>query len=522
MLAYSFEDNDIELTLLADLASIKENEYVAQNSEYVVHRILLLTFSITVIILIVLTVLLRPVFSAINSLMNIIAELGEDYPEFTGISQVEVMAKFIEQSLPKKIKYLIYYDELTGLPNRKMFKSLYRTFTNSNSTFVIMLMDIKNFKGINDSCGDEIGDKVLIDIGEKLTSALSGTDGTVVRYSGDEFIIIVNNEQVGNNIGEFFENEIFPKFEEPFIYPDKKPLQISFNSVAILSPLECGSEDDMITKIYVMLRKCKELNTSRLLLFNNAVYSIYVNEERIKASLKGAIEDEEFVVNYQPIVDGNKKVHKAEALIRWFSKDLGFIPPDKFISVAEQTRLIINLGDWIIERVAKDLKTLFERGCPVQISINISPIQIMEDDFVIKAKGIFDKYGIEYNYICFEITESILLEDRGVVKQNIVALKALGIQLALDDFGTGYSSFSYLKEYNLDIIKIDKVFVDNASDKEFAIIDGISRISNALGMQMVLEGIETQDQFDGLQKFGLIQGYYFSKPVIWNEFIKFL
>ncbi|OON91294.1 MAG: hypothetical protein ATN33_01485 [Epulopiscium sp. Nele67-Bin001] len=522
MLAYSFEDNDIELTLLADLASIKENEYVAQNSEYVVHRILLLTFSITVIILIVLAVLLRPVFSAINSLMNIIAELGEDYPEFTGISQVEVMAKFIEQSLPKKIKYLIYYDELTGLPNRKMFKSLYRTFTNSNSTFVIMLMDIKNFKGINDSCGDEIGDKVLIDIGEKLTSALSGTDGTVVRYSGDEFIIIVNNEQVGNNIGEFFENEIFPKFEEPFIYPDKKPLQISFNSVAILSPLECGSEDDMITKIYVMLRKCKELNTSRLLLFNNAVYSIYVNEERIKASLKGAIEDEEFVVNYQPIVDGNKKVHKAEALIRWFSKDLGFIPPDKFISVAEQTRLIINLGDWIIERVAKDLKTLFERGCPVQISINISPIQIMEDDFVIKAKGIFDKYGIEYNYICFEITESILLEDRGVVKQNIVALKALGIQLALDDFGTGYSSFSYLKEYNLDIIKIDKVFVDNASDKEFAIIDGISRISNALGMQMVLEGIETQDQFDGLQKFGLIQGYYFSKPVIWNEFIKFL
>ncbi|OOB76864.1 MAG: hypothetical protein BEN19_03670 [Epulopiscium sp. Nuni2H_MBin003] len=514
---------NFDVTMAIDLDSLNDNPYVVSNSNYVITKIILLTLSITIVIVICLIILLKPVFSAIGSLVHIIEELGEDYPEYNmQISKVAEMAKFVEHSLPKKIKYLIYYDELTGLPNRKMFKTLYRAFINTNQPFVIMLLDIKNFKGINDACGDEVGDQVLIDIGQKLTTALSNTEGAVIRYSGDEFIVLVQTNQIDNNIGEFFEKYILPEFDKPFVYEDKKPIAVEFNSVAVVNPTHCGTEEDMITKVYVMLKQCKELNTQRLFLFDNDVYSIYVNEERIKKSLKDAIKNEEFVVNYQPIVDANKQVQKAEALIRWFSKDLGFIPPNKFIYVAEQSRLIIDLGNWIIERVAKDLKTLQDEGRAVQISINISPIQIMEENFVPTIKGILDMYNIDYKYICFEITESLLIEERDIVKHNIKALQKLGIYLALDDFGTGYSSFSYLKEYNLDIIKIDKIFIDNTTEKDYAIIDGINHIAKALGMQMVLEGVETQEQFDNLKKNGLIQGYYFSRPVVWDEFIKLL
>ncbi|OOB78658.1 MAG: hypothetical protein BEN18_06575 [Epulopiscium sp. Nuni2H_MBin001] len=516
-------ESELDVALAVNLDTIKHNEYVSSNSQFVINQIIILTIGIAIVIGVGLVIILRPVFSAISSLIHIIEELGEDYPEYNmGISKVAEMAEFIEQSLPKKIKYLIYYDELTGLPNRKMFKTLYRTFSNKGNPFVVMLLDVRNFKGINDACGDHTGDKVLIQIGEYLNQSVEHTDGTAIRYSGDEFLIIVPINQINNNIGKFYEESILSKFEEPFQYPDKKPILIEFNSAAICNPEQCGNEDDMITKIYVMIKKSKDLNMSQLLLFDNDIYSVYVNEEKIKETLKTAIDSEEFVLNYQPIIDPNKNVVKAEALVRWFSKELGFVPPNQFIYIAEQSRLIIDLSNWIMERVAKDLSSLIATGKTMQISINISPIHIMEETFVDDVTFILNKYNIDYHLICLEITEGVLIEDRDIVKRNIKVLQDLGIHFALDDFGTGYSSFSYLKEYNLDIIKIDKIFVDNASEKEIAIIDGISRISTALGMEMVLEGVETQDQFDNLNKFGLIQGYYFSRPIIWAEFIKLL
>ncbi|OON98854.1 MAG: hypothetical protein ATN35_03400 [Epulopiscium sp. Nele67-Bin004] len=520
---YKIGSTDALLTLVINLDTINSNILVSENNSFVISRIYTLTFGITIVILIVSSLVLKPIFSAIKSLVHIIEELGESYPDYgVGISRVEEMAKFIEYNLPKKIKYLLYYDELTNLPNRKMFKILFQNYTSTETSFIVMLLDIKNFKGINDACGDSIGDQVLIDISKSLQNAIEDTDGTVIRYSGDEFLVMIETNRINQSFHSFYEQRFLSIIAEPLLYPDKKPIQLEFNAVGVISPHHCTCEDDMIAKIYVMLKKSKEDNTLNLLLYDNAVYDKYISEQRIKEFLKDAIETDEFVINYQPIINKNKKVKKAEALIRWFSKDIGFVPPNEFIYVAEQTRMIIDLGNWIIERVAKDLKTLFDIGNPVQISINISPIQLMEENFVPNAKQILDKYDIDYSYICFEITEGILLEDRGVVKQNIRLLQQLGIHLALDDFGTGYSSFSYLKEYSLNIIKIDKIFVDNATEKDYAIIYGINLISKALGMEMILEGVETQEQFDKLREFGLIQGYYFSKPVVWAEFIKLL
>ncbi|OOB78664.1 MAG: hypothetical protein BEN18_06605 [Epulopiscium sp. Nuni2H_MBin001] len=517
-LNYSILDTDINLTLVVDLDSVMSNEYVAQNSLFVIKNIVLLTVGITLVIAVGLIILLLPVRSAIRSLSNIINELGEDYPEYdANISHFAEMANVIENSLPKKIKYLLYYDELTTLPNRKMFKLLYKTYVNHNTSFAIILLDVKNFKGINDACGDLVGNEVLKEISKRLSATIKGD---VIRYSGDEFILMVPFSEIEDeDIYKYFAGNILDTFADPLVLPECKPLQIEFNSVAMLVPEQAHNEEDLITKTYVMIRKCKELNHRNVLLFNKHVYETYIYEENIKNSLKTAVAAEEFVVYYQPIVDSNKVVQKAEALIRWFSKDLGFVPPDKFIHVAEQTRVIIDLSNWIIERVAKDISAL---ETPIQVSINISPIQLMEEDFVETIQGIWDKYNLDYSLACLEITEGILLEERGIVRLNIKTLQELGFSFALDDFGTGYSSFSYLKEYSLDIIKIDKAFVDDTSHKSFAIIGGIGCISEALGMQMVLEGIETKEQFESLSKFGLIQGYYISKPLEWKEFIKLL
>ncbi len=523
------DGSDAMVTFVIDLDTINKDEIVIQGRQAVAQRILLLVLGITVILSIILWIILKPVFSAVDTLMKIIDELNIEAPkELTGITQVGAMAKFIETSLPRHIIRMLYYDELTGLPNSKNFSRIYDELTSSQRPFVIMMLDIRKFKTINDQFGLEVGNAVLKEIGAKLRTSLKGTRSTAVRYSGKEFIIVLEddyfvaeNVNLNEHLELFYKTTILPHFEKP-IFINRVPVQIDFYAAAIVSPLQCLSESEMLNKIHVMISKSKEANDTDLILFNHELYSKYIKEGRIKACMKDAILADEFVLNYQPIVDENKKICKAEALIRWYNKELGFVPPNDFIYIAEQTRMIIELGDWIIERVAKDLATLFAEGNPVTMSINVSPIQIMEEDFVPKVVSTLNKYEIDFSYICLELTESILIEEKAIVKKHIRQLQEMGVKFALDDFGTGYSSFSYLKEYNLDIIKIDKVFVDNATEKEYAIIRGINLISQALNMQMVIEGVETQDQFEELKNVGLIQGYYFSKPLVWDQFVKLL
>ncbi|OOB77985.1 MAG: hypothetical protein BEN18_09000 [Epulopiscium sp. Nuni2H_MBin001] len=514
-----YSELNTTIVLATDTNAVKANLYVAENSTYVVSHILLLSFGITAFIIIIISVIIKPVWTAVRSLDHIIAELGENYPEYNAkLTQIAEMAQFVEQSLPKKIKHILYHDELTNLGNRKMFKVVYEKFAKTHKPFVVMLLDIKNFKNINDSYGEKMGNQILCDVSRKLTTAIQGSKGDVIRYGGDEFIIILGVENLKHSVEEFYRQKIMSILPELCVYSDIATTQLEFNSVAVLCPFHTASEDDLITKLYVMLKEKKGIASADLLLFNYELYERYIKEESIKNALKLALLIDEFVIYYQPIIDGNKKVQKAEALIRWFSADLGFVPPNEFIYVAEQTRMIIDLGNWIIDKVARDLSILLDEGHHIQISINISPIQLMEPTFIRDIKGILDKHGVDYKYVCFEITEGVLMEEQEIVKQNLDKLKMLGIDVALDDFGTGYSSFSYLKAYHLDVLKIDKIFVDDATEKDYAIIDVISQIAKILNMQLVLEGIETQEQFDTLKRFGLIQGYYFSRPVAWEEF----
>ncbi|OOB78951.1 MAG: hypothetical protein BEN18_05665 [Epulopiscium sp. Nuni2H_MBin001] len=448
---------------------------------------------------------------------TIVDEIGEYYLENElGIYKGKTISKAVEQGIIQKIKYLLCYDQLTALPNRQMF-SVYCKQLKGNS-FTAILIDIAKFKQINVVYGDKIGDLVLVDIAERLSHIVSQVEGVVIRYSGNEFMLLLKEGSVSGTIENFYNKKVLPLIS--LVYSEQRPIYMQFNSVAITYPNQSCNMDDMLTKMYVMIRESKERNVEELLEFDPRVYEKYIREESIKNKLQAAIKADEFILFYQPIVDANQKICKAEALIRWVNEELGFVSPIDFISIAESTHIIVDLGYWIIERASKDLSYLFSRGEEVQISINISPVQLMEDSFVEKAKHILDKHNIDYKYICFEITESILLQERGIVINNIRKLQDMGITMALDDFGTGYSAFSYLKEYNLDILKIDKAFVDDPSEKTVAVVQGMYQIAQALDMQVIIEGVETQDQFNKFKKFGLIQGYFFSKPLAWPDFIR--
>nr|OON92035.1 MAG: hypothetical protein ATN33_08040 [Epulopiscium sp. Nele67-Bin001] len=524
LIEYPIINETKTITFAINLDSLVDNEHIKNNRDFVISKIYALIFSIAIIMIIGLFLFATPIITTLKSLMTVIKELGEDYPEDEiSLTTLVSMAKFIENNLPKKINYLVYYDETTGLANRKMLKRVYSKFILKGSEFVIILIDIKQFKRVNDIYGEDVGNRVLVDITHKLQQLFASVSAEFIRYSGDEFIVMFDKDKVGGKVEDFYNLRVCEVFDKPLIYPDTKPIKIDLNAVAIVNPQITDTDDETVKKLYIMLKEKKSISTSvGLLVFNNELYNRYIKEERIKDCLKNAIETNEFVINYQPIVNGDKQICKAEALIRWFSKDLGFVPPNEFIYVAEQTRMIIDLGNWIMDRVAQDLKTLCDEGRPVQMSVNASPIQIMEQDFVQNVVTIFGRYGIDYKYVCIEITESILLEEQDIVRENIKKLQKLGIAVALDDFGTGYSSFSYLKEYNLDILKIDKIFVDSTTAKDYAIIDVMSRIAHILDMQVVLEGVETEEQFNNLHQFGLIQGYYFSRPVRWDEFVQLL
>ena len=212
---------------------------------------------------------------------------------------------------------------------------------------------------------------------------------------------------------------------------------------------------------------------------------------------------------------------KAEALLRWQNEKLGNVSPQDFISYAEETREIIPIGCWIIEEVCRFIK---DHQITMEISINVSPIQLLEADFFICVKAMVEKYQIPFEQLSFELTESVLLEKSEALTQNLQNLRQKGCKILLDDFGTGYSSFSYIQKYPIDIIKLDRIFLSNSDEKDYMIISHINKIADLLNMKVIIEGVETEIQFNTLVENGceMFQGYYFSRPLSSHDFIKLI
>ena len=519
-------DGNIEIFLEFDKDSIVYSKYMKRVNDF---RILIFTI-LGVIYLLALVLLIRrtfnPILKSLDKLKILLRNLDNEDLNFESLNefeQLEVISSSLGTLVDKKIKSLIYYDELTKLPNRKLLFNLSNDLIEANKNFALIFVDLNKFKYINDVFGHSAGDEVLVNFSRRLKKCLKDK-GIVTRYSGDEFIIIYNNYIDNDELQLFFNNVILEEFKEPITFNNGKKVFMNFAAGVSVYPKDGNSFNDLINKSDFMMYSSKRSSkNSKLLFFNDSIYKEILEIENMKEDLKYAVDNNEFILYYQPIVDKSKSIKKLETLIRWNNKKLGYIPPDKFIEYAEETGEIVKIGYWIIEEVCKNFIELFNSGHILQVSINVSPIQLMEVDFVEKVEEILNKYNVIWENLCFEITESVVLDENIIIHDNLLLLNKKGIKIALDDFGTGYASFSYLKKFKLDILKIDKIFIENGSYVDFKIVNNIN-IAHLLNMETVIEGVETAEQFKVLSNVGCdyFQGYYFSHPLLANEIINYL
>lgn len=520
-------DDKIDIFLEFDEDSIVYSKYMKGINRF---RIVIFTI-LGVIYLLVLASLVRktfkPILKSLNNLKKLSNNLGNENLGFETLDefeQLEVVSTSLGRVINRKLKSFIYYDELTQLANRKLLCKLCGDLIEANEQFALIFIDLNKFKYINDVFGHSAGDEVLIRFSDKLKKCFADR-GIVSRYSGDEFIIVYTNYIDNYELEEFYNNVVLKEFKDPIEFNNGKKTFMEFSAGVSVYPRDAKSFNDLINKSDFMMYSSKKINKgSKLEFFNDEIYNEIIEIENLKEDLKFAVDDNELILYYQPIVDKNKSIKKLEALIRWNNKKLGFIPPDKFIGHAEETGEIVKIGYWIIEEVCKNFIELFNSGYMLQVSINVSPIQLMEIDFVDRIEEILNKYNVNSENLCFEITESVVLDENIIINENLLLLNQKGIKVALDDFGTGYASFSYLKKFNLDILKIDKIFIDNSSSVDFKIINSIKNIAHILSMETIVEGVETEQQFNELSSVGcdLFQGYYFSRPLPSNEIMDYL
>lgn len=482
---------------------------------------------VSILLFIAIRVCFSSALMSINKLKSILDKLNNNSYFVEGkneFKQLEILADTLNKSFDDKIQELIYYDELTGLPNRKKLEYVCQDLINNNESFALIFIDLNKFKYINDVFGHSVGDEYLIKFSD-MVSQLIGERGIMTRYSGDEFIIIYKNYIDNKELVDFYEENLVKAFINPIKINEELTTDIGFSAGVSVYPKDASSFEELIDKSdFMMYVNKKNFVNRRIAFFDETMYESLLYSEKIKKELKMALKNNEFYLNYQPIVDKNKNILKAETLIRWNNKNLGFVPPDKFIKHLEETRQIVPVGYWIIEKVCEDIREAQLEKNNIQITINISPLQLMLKDFVSNVKNIIDRYNLDYKLICFEITENVLLDKKQYILENINKIRELGIQIALDDFGTGYSSFNYLRTYKLDILKIDRTFLKKNQKLDFDIINQIKELAHLLNMKVVIEGVETKEQFDILGEINIdyLQGYYFSKPVLLDEFKKML
>jgi diguanylate cyclase (GGDEF)-like protein/PAS domain S-box-containing protein len=416
-----------------------------------------------------------------------------------------------------------FHDALTGLPNRALFMdhlnlSVARSKRNPDSNFAVLYLDLDRFKIINDSLGHTIGDQLLVGIADRLKKNLRPGD-TVARLGGDEFTVLVEDiadESEAAQVAERVQKEL----SLPFTLSGREV----FTTVSMgIAPSSTGYEraEDILRDADTAMYRAKSLGKARYEIFDKAMHARAINLLQMETDMRRAVEREEFFIHYQPIVSlGDFRLRGFEALVRWQHPERGFISPMDFIPVAEETGMIIQIGEYVLREACRQMQR-WQQGFPVNpplyVTVNLSSKQFSQTTLISKVGMILHETGVTPNSVKLEITESVVMENIDTATDMLRQLRALGVKLAIDDFGTGYSSLSYLHRFPIDTLKIDRSFVTRMSenDENTEIVRTIVVLAQNLGMDVVAEGVETNEQLVLLQKLGCEngQGYFFSKPV---------
>ena len=425
----------------------------------------------------------------------------------------------------RKIKHLAYHDTLTGLPNRMLFmdrmdQAISRA-TRSNESFALLFLDVDNFKVINDSMGHEAGDRLLISVTQRLRDALRRSD-TIARLGGDEFTILLENLSEPEAVILVVKN-LLEKISEPIVISGRE-MHISASVGISMYPGDGQSFGHLLKNADTAMYRAKELGRNTFQFYTAEMSEIAMRRLELENSLRYAIEGQDFVIFYQPKFDFKSgKCSGMEALVRWDHPEKGIIPPDEFIPLAEETGMIVPLGEWVIRTACRQFSQWKKSGYAIDnISINVSARQFHEQDLTGLFEQLIEELELNPAEIEVELTESTLVKNQANAKKILDELHQMGLLIALDDFGTGYASMAYLKDFPIDTVKIDRSFVRDIPDdrEDTAIVKAITGLADALGLKLIAEGVESEQQISFLKDIGCMhgQGYYWSKPVSAMEF----
>lgn len=433
--------------------------------------------------------------------------------------------KQTEQQLTERANY----DQLTGLANRGLaMEEIQRALLRSerNGTLVALyFLDLDNFKAINDTMGHKAGDQLLQQTAERLNRTTRGTD-FAARISGDEFLVLAEGLQLAEH-AESVAYKITSSFRRAFLL-DNREIHASASVGVALYPRDGSTPGDLLQCADTAMYHAKESGKSSYCFFTAAMQQEAERAHMIETELRQALGRGELQLHYQPKVDAQSQVITgAEVLLRWESEKLGTVSPEEFIPVAELAGLMPEIGAWILRTACSEYSRWPGNGGePLHIAINISPQQFRKTDLLANVTEALVDFGLPAECLELEITESLLVQDAPSIINAFEALNHMGVKLALDDFGTGYSSLSYLRKFPMQVLKIDKSFVQGLGverDTE-ALVHTIIAMAKSLNMQVVAEGVETTEQLHYLQQHGadLIQGYYFSRPLTADAFFRLL
>jgi diguanylate cyclase (GGDEF)-like protein len=456
----------------------------------------------------------------VGSLLVASYEAGRRYSEL----EQEVLAAFAEHTSlaltdAKNFDdalHRAFHDALTELPNRPLFldrleHALARS-PRSDSGVAVLFLDIDRFKGVNDRFGHAAGDELLIAVARRLEECVRPGD-TVARFGGDEFAVLV--EEVGDDQATAVASRILAALEAPFSIQEKNV----FVSASVGIATGRRGADELMRNADLAMYKAKSAGKGRFERFEPNLHAAVVERLELEVELRAAVENEDFVLHYQPIVCLERSaIVGMEALLRWVHPERGVVSPGDFVPLAEETRLIVPIGRWVLtEACRRGQMWNAAHGGGLAICVNISAQQLDQPGLVDDVAHALAKSGLPAEQLVLEITETLLMQDTEATISKLARLKELGIQLAVDDFGTGYSSLQYLNRFPIDILKIAKSFVDGlAGDtEETALVRAITDLADNFSLRVVAEGIESPEQVPRLRALGcdLGQGFHFARPL---------
>ncbi|MEW8506034.1 MAG: EAL domain-containing protein [Candidatus Thiodiazotropha sp.] len=445
----------------------------------------------------------------------------------------------------EKIHFQAHHDVLTGLPNRA---TLYDQLQNSlslamrqDSYGALLFMDLDRFKNVNDSLGHHTGDQLLVNFTRRMRKHIRRED-LLARMGGDEFVVLLAEHHHNNHVmavkAQRFAEHIIESLSEPLII-NKQPFQVSLSiGISVFPFHDEDNVNDVIRQADTAMYQAKNDGRGLVRFFHSSMQESARQRMTMEAELRVALIEEQFELFYQPQFSIDGEIYAVEALVRWRHPYRGIVSPDKFIGITEDSGMIVPLGEWIIENVIKQAVGWRKEGIvskDIRFSINVSAKQLEATSFCERVKAIISDYELSPECLVFEITESLLLPSDKIADEAITSLSKIGLTFSVDDFGTGFSSLAIIQNKPIGQLKIDKRFIEDLhwrddmdnivmQDKQYAMVNAILSMGRALGLEVVAEGVETEEQCRVLEHLGCryVQGYHYSKPLPVDKFASFM